>query len=547
MPWDLTGTASDARAAHVGSAGVRVGGGASHTRAGETCEAAGLARAGAAGGFGVLAGGSLTGEAEAAEGSPSGGATRALTVSEAMACAKGVLEERVLVVEGEVSEFNDKPGYKAAYFTIADASCPMACMMWRSAYLKSGVRLRVGERVRVVGRFTVYAPKGRMQFSVVRLAPAGAGDLRQRVDALARRLEAEGLMDPARRRPIPAFCQHVAVVTSPRGKAVHDVIRTLRRRNPLVELLVCGVAVEGADAPACIEEGLLVAAAAHPDAILLVRGGGSYEDLMPFNDEGVARAVAACPVPVVTGIGHEPDTTICDMVADLRRSTPTAAAEAVAPAREELAALLEGQAGRLAAALASELAARRSALDALAARPVLARPAACLIEGRARDLDLAHDRLVRAIPDALASRRAAADAAARELTRAGARLGQGWRARLALDAQRLAAAGPGLLAEPNRVLAVQAGRLDALSPLAVIARGYALATDEAGHVVSSVGRVAPGAHVDVRLADGSLACQVLACEPASGPAPTPASGSASPTPAPTPDPVPVATRPNPQP
>ena len=259
------------------------------------------------------------------------GAPRALSVSEAMGFAKGALESRTLVVEGEVSEFNDKPGYKAAYFTIADASSPMSCMMWRNRYLASGVELRVGEKVRVTGRFTVYVPKGRMQFEVFSLAPAGEGDLRQRVDRLARKLEAQGLMDPARKRPIPRFCQRVAVVTSPRGKAVHDVMRTLRRRNPLVELLVCGVAVEGADAPAHIIEGLRVAAQARPDAILLVRGGGSYEDLMPFNDEQLARAVAACPVPVVTGIGHEPDTTICDMVGDLRCSTPTAAAESRCP------------------------------------------------------------------------------------------------------------------------------------------------------------------------------------------------------------------------
>ena len=483
MAWNLTGTARDARASQ-GDAGARMSDAA------------------------------LGATSEADEIHPEGSGARALTVSEAMACAKSALEERVLTVEGEVSEFNDKPGYKAAYFTVADASCPMACMMWRTSYLKSGVGLRVGTRVRVTGRFTVYAPKGRMQFQVLRLAPAGEGDLRQRVDRLARRLEAEGLMDPAYKRPIPAFCTRVAVVTSPRGKAVHDVIRTLRRRNPLVELLVCGVAVEGASAPAEIEQGLLTAAAARPDAILLVRGGGSYEDLMPFNDEGVARAVAACPVPVVTGIGHEPDTTICDMVADLRRSTPTAAAESVAPAREELLAELDAQATRLASALRGELDRHRRALDALAARPVLARPVTALLEARARDLDLAQDRLVRAIPDALASRRSGLQDAATRLAREAARLTRVSRAELTQRARRLSAAGEGLLSGPRRTLAVQAGRLDALSPLAVIARGYALATDKAGHVVSSVDAVVPGERVDVRVADGSLACRVEAATPA---------------------------------
>jgi len=175
-----------------------------------------------------------------------------------------------------------------------------------------------------------------LQFVVRQLEPAGEGRLRMQVAELARRLEAEGLMSPERKRRIPSHPSRIAVVTSPRGKAVHDVLRTLRRRYPLAEVLVAGVAVEGDGAPSEIVEGLRVAAAAQPDVVLLVRGGGSYEDLMPFNAESVARAVVASPVPVVTGIGHEPDTSIADMVADLRASTPTAAAESVAPSVEEL-------------------------------------------------------------------------------------------------------------------------------------------------------------------------------------------------------------------
>lgn len=507
MAWNLTGTTHDLRSSSRAGAGR--------------------------GTYPSEAGGVLGGDS--GEGAGAGSAPRALTVSEAMGFAKGALEARTLVVEGEVSEFNDKPGYKAAYFTIADATSPMSCMMWRNRYMASGIELRVGERVRVTGRFTVYVPKGRMQFEVFSLAPAGEGDLRQRVDRLARKLEAEGLMDPARKRQVPAFCQRVAVVTSPRGKAVHDVIRTLRRRNPLVELLVCGVAVEGADAPAQIVEGLRVAAEARPDAILLVRGGGSYEDLMPFNDERVARAVAACPVPVVTGIGHEPDTTICDMVGDLRRSTPTAAAESVAPAREELEALLAGQASRLAGSLAKSLDARARALEALASRPVMSRPLEGIVGRASADLDLAQDRLARAIPDmldarrsqldlacerlaraipdAVAARRVACETSRDRLLRAGRTLTTPATARADLDAHRLTSLAESLLAAPRRSLAVQAGRLDALSPLAVIARGYALATDDGGHVVSSVAQVSPGQRVDVRVSDGRIACEVLDCAP----------------------------------
>lgn len=444
-------------------------------------------------------------------------APAALTVSEALAYAKGALEARTLVVEGEVSSVSDKPGYKGVYFTVADDSAPMDCMMWRNRYVASGLALEKGKRVRVTGRFTVYAAKGRMQFEAFALAPAGEGDLRQRVDRLARRLASEGLTDPARKRRVPWFCSRVAVVTSPRGKAVHDVIRTLRRRNPLVELLVCGVAVEGADAPRHIVEGLEVAAQAHPDAILLVRGGGSYEDLMPFNDESVARAVAASPVPVVTGIGHEPDTTICDMVADLRRSNPTNAAEAVAPTREELSLALEAQAGKMAAALSSQLSERRRALEAQASRPVLADPARAFVSQRALALDAAADRLSRAMPDALEARRVHADALARRLSICGPRVCASREARADADARQLRAAGAHLLAGARRVVAEGAGRLEALSPLAVIARGYAMACDERGRVISSAGQVAPGDGVSVRLADGVLDCAVREVRPLDAP------------------------------
>ena len=197
--------------------------------------------------------------------------------------------------------------------------------------------------------------------------------------------------------------------------------------------------MEGADAPAHIIEGLRVAAQARPDAILLVRGGGSYEDLMPFNDEQLARAVAACPVPVVTGIGHEPDTTICDMVGDLRCSTPTAAAESVAPSCEELSSQLRVLGTRLGSALHKDLGRRAQALDALASRPVLAQPARTLVQPLAESLDLAHDRLVRAIPDALEARRAGCLTAAQRLSRAGATLTAAHSARLEFAARQLPA------------------------------------------------------------------------------------------------------------
>ncbi len=452
----------------------------------------------------------------AAPAQPSG-TSGALSVSEALSRAKGALEGMVLVVEGEVSQFRDSPAYKAVYFPLADPGGVMDCMMWRNRYAAAGVELRPGLRVRLTGRFSVYPAKGRMQFEVFKLEPAGEGDLRERVARLARKLQAEGLMDPARKPPVPAFCQRVAVVTSPHGKVKDDVARTLRRRNPMVELLYCAVPVEGAAAAAQMAQALRVAEAARPDVILLVRGGGSYEDLMPFNDEGLARAVAACRVPVVTGIGHEPDTTICDMVAARRASTPTAAAESVAPAASELLAGLDATWRRAGEALRRDLAARGRVLDVLAARPALADPLRTLVEQRRERLDFAHDRLVGALPDMVEARRSETARAALRLAAAARRLCPLRAAGLDGAAKRLHALGAcGLLAGPARGLAVAAGRLEALSPLAVIARGYAMALDGEGRVVSSVARAASGDALTVRVSDGELDCRVegVRAEPA---------------------------------
>ena len=246
----------------------------------------------------------------------------ALSVSAAMGLAKNALEEVVVRLVGEVSEVNDKPGYKAVYFTVKDEKASLPCMMWMNRYQASGVALSVGALVELTGRFSLYAAKGRMNFDVFSVSLAGEGQLRLQVANLARELEAMGLMDPARKRPLPAYPETIGLVTSPRGAAVHDVLRTLRRRYPLARILFAGVPVEGPGAADGLVDGLAKVVFAGAEVVLLVRGGGSFEDLMPFNDRRLARTIAACPVPVVTGIGHEPDTSIADMVADVRVSTP---------------------------------------------------------------------------------------------------------------------------------------------------------------------------------------------------------------------------------
>lgn len=434
----------------------------------------------------------------------------AISVSAALQLASGLLESHHLCVEGEVSKVSGGSAYKAVYFTLQDSSgkSAMKCLIWRNRYEAQGLELREGMRVVVRGKFSVYVARGDMQFYAERIEPAGEGDLRLQVDRLARKLRLEGLMDASRKRPIPAFCSHICVVTSYSGSVIHDVIRTLSKRNRSVKVSLVGTPVEGPTAVTSMIQALERAAQVLPDAILLVRGGGSYENLMPFNDESLARAVAACPVPVVTGIGHEDDTTICDLVSDRRSSTPTAAAQEIAPHADDLLDSLAASQARLNSSLGALLTRHEHHLAAFASRPVLARPLQQLVEEPERLLDLAHDRLVRAIPAMLVQRESSYVHSCASLRRLGRDLLVQPQAGCDAARVRLLRVGKGMLDRPEHDLRWAAGKLHALSPLAVVARGYALVTDEDHHPVCSVGQMAPGSAVDVQMKDGALACTV---------------------------------------
>lgn len=407
--------------------------------------------------------------------------TEALSVSELMSMVRRALEPLSVTVVGEVTELTDRPGYKAVYLTLGDGSATVSCLMWRDDHQRSGVDLTCGMLVHATGSMTVYAPKGRMQFQIRSLAPAGEGLLRLKVADLARRLEAEGLMEPARKRGLPAFPERIGVVTSPRGKAVHDVVRTLKRRFPAAELVFAGVTVEGADAATSIVAGIAAVVAHGVDVLIVARGGGSYEDLMPFNSESVARAIARADVPVVTGIGHEPDTTIADMVADVRASTPTAAAETVSPSCNEVLARLEQTQRVLGRAFLHELRSAQHAVTLLERSPVLA-DARGWLTVRAQAADLAADGLLR-LGAALVDRSAE---------------------RLAATEERLARAG-GSLAQPRAQRVERAAAsLEALSPLAVLERGYAVVYAADGAVARDAGALSPGEHITTRLSRGTV-------------------------------------------
>lgn len=439
-------------------------------------------------------------------------ADRALSVSDAMALAKGALEGVRVRVVGEVSELTDKPGYKALYFSLKDGASVMPCLMWRDAYAVSGVRVVDGALVEVSGFFTAYPAKGRLQFQVRQLVAAGEGVLRLQVAELARRLEAEGLMRDERRRALPAFPARIGVVTSPRGKAVHDILRTLARRYPVAEVVIAGVQVEGEGSAAAIV-GALEAMGREPgiDVVILGRGGGSYEDLMPFNTEVVARAIVASPVPVVTGIGHEPDTSIADMVADLRASTPTAAAEAVAPDVKDVSRRLQSQRRLLGRALAHLVGANEHRLLLLARRPVFC-DAEALLGSRMQALDILAAALGRALPTRLERQGESLERAVRSLERLGPQITAVHEVRIARMAERTVAAGRELVASAERAIGAAAARLDDLSPLAILGRGYAVCYESEGAIVRSSAQVSPGARVRVRLAQGRLGCIVESAE-----------------------------------
>ena len=450
-----------------------------------------------------------------------------LSISEALDVAKGSLEKLKLRVLGEVSEVNVKRGYANAYFTLKDETGTLPCQMWHDRFEKCGGTLEVGMMVELVGRFSLYPKKGRMHFQVFAISVAGEGMLRQQVAMLQRQLEAEGLMAPERKAAVPAYPMKIGVVTSPRGDAIHDVLRTTRRRFPLAHVYVAGVPVEGANAPQYIIEGMRACFRARVEVILLVRGGGSYEDLMPFNDEQLARAIVKCPIPIVTGIGHEPDTTIADLVGDLRASTPTGAAEAVTVQTSQLLAQLQSTGEYLAQRQQQRIQHAALSLERYATRPIFKDPRS-LFANDLITLDILHDRLFRALPanlerdearlaiyaSRLAVKPAVLDRTSAKLENYTARLRSSTasldRARLQLIAQRdrLREVSSKLLTPAQHEVALKAGRLHDLSPLATLARGYAIARDAEGRIVKRASTLSPGDALEVAVADGTISATV---------------------------------------
>lgn len=443
----------------------------------------------------------------------SGGEKEALSVSAAITIAKSLLQQHAFRITGEVSELSDKPGYKAVYFTIKDNDATLSCLMWKNRYAQAGVPLRIGAKVVVTGKFTIFAPKGRMNFEVSSLSLAGDGDLRAQVAALAEKLRQEGLMDTARKRPPVIYPQRIGLVTSPRGAAVHDVLRTLRRRFPAAKILLAGVPVEGKQASLNMIEALHTVVAAGAEEVLVVRGGGSFEDLMPFNDEALARAIAQCPVPVITGIGHEPDTSIADMVADYRASTPTAAAEAVSPHQRDVALLLDEDARRMKSAMMARLNRSDEYLNQIAARPVFRDPLS-LFATDFQMLDVLQMSLDRSLGRYLPVQIQNLNQLSHALNQAELALLHRYRDSLVSLQTVLEKVGTKSLEPRVSEVALMAARLHDLSPLKTLARGWSIAHNEDGVVVQSITQVKPGDRLSVRVKDGLIDTNVISTDTA---------------------------------
>ncbi|MBT2116838.1 exodeoxyribonuclease VII large subunit [Dyella sp. LX-66] len=429
-----------------------------------------------------------------------------LTPSTLNRLVRDLLEDALPLVwiEGELSNVA-RPASGHLYFTLKDANAQVRCAMFRPKAIGLRFRPADGAHVLVRARVGLYEPRGEFQLVAEHMEPAGEGALQREFEQLKARLDAEGLFDRSRKRPLPAFARRIGVITSATGAAVRDVLSVLSRRWPLAEVDVLPVPVQGREAPPAIVSMLRRASASgRYDVLLLTRGGGSLEDLWAFNDEQVARAVHASAVPVVSAVGHEVDFSIADFVADLRAPTPSAAAELLVPDAQALERHLRQLRQRLATLQQRRLHALIQRTDHLLARLQAQRPQARLQRDHERLSHLRH-RLATAMRDTLRedSRRLERNHA-RLLTRHPRHHLPLYTQQLAQQQRRLHQAITRIL-ERHRATLTQTGRaLHAISPLATLDRGYAILFDEQGHVIRSATSVTPDERVRAKLADGEL-------------------------------------------
>ena len=438
------------------------------------------------------------------------GERRVYTVSELTASIKATLEEGfpMMWVEGEISNLRT-PSSGHAYFTLKDESAQISAVLFRGRGRRVRFDLEDGMQVLAFGGLDVYAARGQYQLVIEMMEPKGLGALQLAFEQLRRRLAAEGLFDDARKRPLPAFPRVIGIVTSPTGAAIRDMLNIIDRRFADLRILITPVRVQGDEAPGEIVAALeRLQEMVELDVVIVGRGGGSIEDLWAFNDERVARAIVACRVPVISAVGHETDVTIADFVADLRAPTPSGAAELVV--REKLAVieLLADLYARLKQAIVADVGARRERVEFLRRRRVLTDPARALRDLRRR-LDELQGRLrlgLRTGQQQVAHRVALATSALRSRNPLG-RIAAA-RALLSQQRGRLAAAAGHNVKTSRARFAEAVGRLESLSPLGVLSRGYSVTRRPAGEVVRSAAQLVVGDPLEVLLHQGALGVRV---------------------------------------
>lgn len=369
-----------------------------------------------------------------------------------------------VAVRGEISNYKLYPSGHH-YFTLKDESSALKCVMFKGNAMRLRFRPENGMKVLAMGKVSVFPRDGAYQLYCTAMAMDGVGDLYAAFEQLKKKLAAQGLFDPAHKKPLPRYPGTIGIITSSAGAAVHDMLRILRKRYPLSSVRLLPVRVQGAEAPGEIAAAIQYANRYKlADLLIVGRGGGSIEDLWAFNDERVAYAIYASEIPVISAVGHEPDVTISDFVADLRAATPSNAAELAVPDQDALRQNLDAMSGAMATALNRQLKAARQHLDVLSQSPALRSPTG-YIEQREKSLELLKNRLI--------------SAQNQSITRKNARY----------------------------IAAVS--KLDAMSPLKVLTRGYSMAQTEKGEVLRSVSQVELGERIHISLSDGKLSATVM--------------------------------------
>jgi exodeoxyribonuclease VII large subunit len=433
---------------------------------------------------------------------------KALSVSELTARIKTLVESRFVDVwvEGEISNFK-RHASGHWYFTLKDELASIRCATFRMQNRLVRFAPEDGLTVRARGKLSVYEARGEYQLLVEYLEPVGAGALQIAFEQLKKRLAAEGLFSPERKRNLPLMPRRIGVVTSPSGAAIRDVLRVIRRRNERLSVLIAPTRVQGDGAGLEVAQAIeALNSRSDVDVIIVGRGGGSTEDLGSFNEECVARAIFGSRAPVISAVGHESDFTIADMVADLRASTPSAAAEMVAMARDQIAERLNSFNQQLATALHYRvLALRRRVLELESSRAFDAIP--IRLRTLSQRIDLGAYSMETSLRQLIRDRRASHHVLLGRLHKADVKhVTREQRGKLDLLNARLETAALRATERNRKRLSVAAGKLDSLSPLGVLGRGYAIAFDRDGHVIRRAVEVEKGDRVRVRVAEGELDC-----------------------------------------